>query len=158
LLPPPALDVVAVAVVAPAAGVAAALVRAEAALSQAAAGPVYVAAAALEPAAAVHASMLAAWQERPSGVEGIIAVRRVAASGPYGRRVRLDGARAVALEAPSLLAAGDHWEAGALLYASSRELCETIADEADNRGSPHPYETGLTRLMAWYRFRAHHLP
>jgi hypothetical protein len=127
---------------------AAMLVGAEAALSHAAAGPVYVSDVALLAPPELHAGMLEAWEQRAPAVDGIVATASVTERDSL--LVSLQGERVVEV---SRRGPGRRALLGPLVYGSSRELCETIADEADNQGSPAPFETALTRLMAWYEFR-----
>jgi hypothetical protein len=131
-----------------------ALVQAEPVLSHLAATHVYVTQPHIVTGDDLHRLMLEAWAERPSAVEGLVAAGR--GSGEQWRaRLRLQGERLVWVEpaAGRRSRRSDLIELGVLVYASSRELCETAGDEADNQGAEHPYESALSRLMAWYEFR-----
>ncbi len=91
--------------------------------------------------------MLAQWTARSTGVDGLIAAMQPAGdeSDAY---LEVDGERVT-----SVLDEGDGLVAGPLLYAQTRELCETVGEERDKYGDAGAFASGLSRLAYWYELR-----
>jgi hypothetical protein len=99
----------------------------------------------------LYRNLLDAWSHRPSGVEGIIATAQARESREGNLRLLLKGERLIrSLLDDSSPGDGEVREyVGAMTYSWSRELCETIGEEAEKHGHGEAVAVGLNRLMAW---------
>jgi hypothetical protein len=138
----------------PPADLAAAYVAAEPALAHFASGPVLVTQPHYVAELSLYRDLLDAWAARPSGVEGIVATAEVRQSRTSNLCLLLEGERLTRciLDGDAGIP-GRYGEAreyvGAMTYSWSRELCETIGEEADKHGPQDAVALGLNRLMAW---------
>jgi hypothetical protein len=130
---------------------AAAFVAAEPPLAHFATGPVLLTQPAYGVDASLYRDILDAWAERPSGVEGIIATAEAREPRGQNMRLLLQGERLTrSLIDDDSPGGGEVREyVGAMTYSWSRELCETIGEEADRHGHRDAVALGLNRLMAW---------
>jgi NDP-sugar pyrophosphorylase family protein len=129
-------------------------VAAEAALSHLATGPVLVTQPHFVAEHALYRDLLEAWANRGSGVDGVFAGARRAEAGPGALRlVERDGRLVDCLPAGAPEGGSTLVYGGAMVYASSRELCETVGEEADKRGHEDALARALSRLMAWNDIR-----
>lgn len=132
-----------------------AFIAAEPPLAHFATGPVLVTQPHYAAESGLYVALLDAWTNRPSGVEGIIATARPREPHSDNLRFVLSGDRLTGCIVDGEIGIdGDAREyVGAMTYSWSRELCETIGEEADKRGHGHAIALGLNRLMAWNDIR-----
>jgi carbonic anhydrase/acetyltransferase-like protein (isoleucine patch superfamily) len=134
---------------------AAAFVAAEPALSHFATGPVLVTQPHYVAGPGLHRDLLEAWSARSSGVDGVVAGIGAGVVGPSSLRlVQRDGRLVDCVLATEPDGAEALEYGGAMVYASSRELCETAGEEADKRGPAGALARAFSRLMAWTDLRA----
>jgi NDP-sugar pyrophosphorylase family protein len=132
------------------ADLAAAYVAAEPPLAHFASGPVLVTQPHYVVEPSLYRDLLDAWVARPSGVEGIIATAKMREPRTNNLCLLLEGERLTRCILDDASNIGEAREyVGAMTYSWSRELCETIGEEADKHGPQDAVALGLNRLMAW---------
>lgn len=131
-----------------------AFVSAEPALSHFATGPVLVTQPHYVIETGLYGELLQAWAERSSQTDGIVATAETRKPGTERLLIEVQAGRATGCSVAQVENADSELRVyvGALAYASSRELCETIDEEAARAGQGNGVALGLHRLMAWRRF------
>lgn len=131
-----------------------AFVAAEPALAHLATGPVLVTQPHYVVDDGLYAELVRAWSGRDSGVEGIVATVPPGDVRRDDLLLTVNGERLTGCSAgPDGGSPSMRQYVGALACSWSRELCETIGEEAD-RGSPgDAVAKGISRLIVWNEFR-----